>query len=275
MDTESEVAKHYTHGALEETILDALRRAGLDIEHFAPSDLGGIDEFHLGGHTATEAFARGLALAPGMDLLDVGSGLGGPARFFASAHGCRVTGIDLTPEFVEVATSLTARSGLAAQVTFRQGSALALPFAAGTFDRATLIHVGMNIEDKATLFAEVRRVLKSDGLFGVYEAMRRGEADIPYPMPWAVTPATSFVETPETYRRLLEEADFAIEHEADRTALALDFIRKSREQVESGGPNALDRQVLSKPEGLVRFKNVAEAMRAGIIAPTEILARAA
>lgn len=275
MDTESEVAKHYTHGALEETILDALRRAGRDVDHLAPSDLGGIDEFHLGGHPATEALAQGLALAPGMDLLDVGSGLGGPARFFGSVHGCRVTGIDLTPEFVEVATALTARCGLSAQVSFRQGSALALPFAAGTFDRATLIHVGMNIEDKATLFAEVRRALKSDGLFGVYEVMRRGDAQFPYPMPWALTPATSFVETPEAYRRLLAAADFAIEREVDRTALALDFIRKSREEAARGDPSVLNRQVLVSPEGAVRFRNVAEALQAGLIAPVEMLARAA
>src|SRR5262249_8611700 len=148
--------------------------------------------------------------------------------------------------------------GLSARATFRQGSALALPFAAGTFDRATLIHVGMNIEDKATLFAEVRRVLKSDGLFAVYEAMRPGEAAFPYPMPWAATPATSFVEPPETYRRLLEAAGFTIEGQADRTALALEFVRKSREDAARGDPTVLNRQALVRPHDLVRFKNIAE-----------------
>jgi SAM-dependent methyltransferase len=273
LDTETEVANHYTHGALEAAILDALRRAGRDIDRLAPSDLGGIDEFHMGGHPATEALARDLALAPDMDLLDVGSGIGGPARFFAAAYGCRVTGIDLTQEFVEVATALSARCGLQGKTTFRQGSALALPFAAGTFDRATLIHVGMNIEDKATLFAEVRRVLKSDGLFGVYELMRLG--DFPYPMPWALTPATSFVETPETYRRLLAAADFTIEHEADRTALALDVVRQGREEAARGDPTVLNRQAISTPEAAVRFRNVAEALQAGLLAPVQILARAA
>lgn len=271
MDTEGEVARHYTHGALETTILDALRRAGRDVDHLTPADLGGIDEFHLGGHAATVALAADLALTPGMDLVDIGSGLGGPARHFAAVHGCRVTGIDLTPEFVEVATALTARCGLSGRAAFRQGSALALPFPAGTFDRATLIHVGMNIDDKATLFAEARRVLKPGGLFGVYEVMRRAEGDIPYPMPWAISPATSFVETPGTYRRLLGAAGFTVEGEDDRTATALDFVRKSREDAARG---ELTRQVLQPPEVRVRFRNVADALETGLLAPVRLLARA-
>ena len=122
-----------------------------------------------------------------MHLLDVGSGIGGPARTFADAFGCRVTGVDLTEEFVEAANALTRRCGLSDRVSFRQASALALPFADASFDAATLIHVGMNIEDKAGLFAEVRRVLKPDARFGVYDIMRVAEGEIPYPMPWAAT----------------------------------------------------------------------------------------
>ena len=102
-------------------------------------------------------------------MLDVGSGIGGPARYFASAYGCDVTGIDLTPAFVELANELTSRTGLADRVRFVQGSALALPFEAGSFDLATMNHVGMNIADKATLFAEVRRVLRPGGRFMIYE----------------------------------------------------------------------------------------------------------
>ena len=164
MNTEQQVATHYTHGSLQQAILDALKQMGKDPERFTAMDLSTGDEFHLGWLPATAALAKDLGLAPGMHVLDVGCGIGGPARYFAEAHKCRVTGIDLTEEFVQVAAELTRRCGLADLVTFRQGSALDLPFDAGTFDAATLIHVGMNIADKARLFEEVRRVLKPDAL---------------------------------------------------------------------------------------------------------------
>ena len=167
MNTEQQVATHYTHGSLLQTILNALTRMGKDPERFAATDLATGDELHLGWLPATAALAKDLGLAPGMHVLDVGSGIGGPARYFADAHQCRVTGIDLTEEFVATATDLTRRCGLSDLVTFRQGSALDLPFDAATFDAATLIHVGMNIKDKARLFGEVRRVLKSGAPFGV------------------------------------------------------------------------------------------------------------
>ncbi len=93
-------------------------------------------------------------------LLDIGCGIGGPARFFAERFGCRVTGIDLTADFVDAAKALTARVGLTERVAYRQASALTLPFADDSFDLATLLHVGMNIADKAALMTEVRRVLR-------------------------------------------------------------------------------------------------------------------
>ncbi len=119
------------------------------------------DEFHVGGFEATQAVAAHMDLRPGLRLLDVGSGIGGPARYFAAEHGCHVTGIDITEEFVQVAKSLTRLVKLDHLVEFRQASALQLPFASETFDRAYMIHVGMNLADKAVVFGEVRRVLKA------------------------------------------------------------------------------------------------------------------
>ena len=126
-------------------------------------------------------------LLPGSRVLDIGSALGGPARHFAEMFGAHVTGIDLTQEYVDVANELTRRCGLAERAVFRQASALDLPFTRNSFDRASLIHVGMNIADKATLFAEVRRVLEPGALFVVYDIMKVGNGDVPYPMPWAAT----------------------------------------------------------------------------------------
>ena len=122
-----------------------------------------MDEFHIGGRTATDDLMKQLHLADDHRVLDVGSGLGCGARFVAIRYGCRVTGIDLTEEYVETARALSRWTKLDALLSFHHGSALDMPFADGEFDRAYMLHVGMNIPDKAALFAEVARVLRPGG----------------------------------------------------------------------------------------------------------------
>jgi ubiquinone/menaquinone biosynthesis C-methylase UbiE len=274
MTTEQQVASHYTHGSLEQAIFDALKQMGKDPERLAASDLSAADEFHSGWRAITVEIAKDLGLKRGMQVLDVGSGIGGPARYFAEAHGCRVTGIDLTEEFVRVATELTRRCGLSDVVSFRQGSALDLPLSPGAFDAATLIHVGMNIEDKAKLFQNVRRVLKPGGLFCAYDLMQVEAGDIPYPMPWAVTKETSFVEPPETYRRLLAAAGFKIEREENRREFVLKLSREMQEKVAIHGAPPLSLHVLVGPAMRERLANVMNTIGRGTLAPTEMIARA-
>jgi ubiquinone/menaquinone biosynthesis C-methylase UbiE len=203
-------------------------------------------------------------------VLDVGSGIGGPARYFARTYGADVTGIDLTPAFVELATDLTARTGLADRVRFVEGSALALPFEVGRFDLATMNHVGMNIAEKATVFAEVRRVLKPGGRFVVYDLMRIGESELPMPMPWADTAETSFVETPDRYRALLEAAGFTVTGERDWTELVLDVAAEMRARIEREGMPVLGVHLLLGPTARDRLSRVVGAIRDRLLAPTEI-----
>ncbi|ATU95568.1 class I SAM-dependent methyltransferase [Phyllobacterium zundukense] len=274
MTTEEQVAKHYTHGALERTILEALIASGKDIDTLVASDMSVLDELHLGWRAATVELGKNLGVEPHMRLLDVGSGIGGPARYFAETYECRVTGVDLTDEFVEVAEALTSRCGLDDRVSFHQASALALPFEDQSFDAATMIHVGMNIEDKATLFAEVHRVLKPGARFGVYDVMRMLDVALAYPMPWAETNATSFVETRETYRRLLMAHGFEIEQENSRRELALKLAQEMREKAAIDGPSPLGPHVIMGAAAKPRLANVFEALQNGVIAPIEIIARA-
>ncbi len=274
MDMEAQVARHYMHGALERSILDALAAAGKDLDRLTAADLAGVDEFHLGWRASTVALAQDLQLAQGQRVLDIGSGIGGPARYMAEAHGCQVTGIDLTEEFVAVATALTRRCGLAHRVSFRLGSGLALPFPDGSFDAATLIHVGMNIERKDLLFREVRRVLKPGGRFGVYDVMRMEEAPLPYPMPWAADAATSFVEPPATYRTLLGESGFAVEQEVNLREFVLARWQEMRAEAASRGQPLLSLRNLVGPAFEERFSNVLRALQAGNIAPIQMIARA-
>jgi ubiquinone/menaquinone biosynthesis C-methylase UbiE len=275
MDVEHSVAQHYTHGSLERTILDALAASGSDPGRFAPADLAPVDEFHIGGRQATIDLAAQFGIRPGLHLLDVGSGLGGASRYFAAEHGCRVTGIDLTDEYVRVAEALASRVGLADRVSYRQGSALDLPFAPGAFDGAYMLHVGMNIDDKARLFAGVRRVLKPGGVFAIYDVMREnGEADLRFPVPWASDPGTSFVENAATYRHLLEEAGFTVEKERSRRAFAIDFFREMRARAAGGAPPPLGLHLLMGPSAPQKSANMMDKLERGMIAPTETIARA-
>ena len=274
MDVEGEVARHYTHADLTGRLMAALRDAGRDLDALTTADLGPLDEFHLGWHPQTVDFARRLAFAPGTRLLDVGCGVGGPARHFAEAHGCAVTGIDLTPAFVEAANALTARVGLADRAAFVTGSALDMPFEDASFDAATLIHVGMNIPDKARLFAEVRRVLRPGGTFALYEVMRTGEGPLPLPLPWAETADTSFVETPGTYRALLDGAGFAVGEARDRTDFVLDLSARMRARVATEGPPKLGLHLLMRSGAGETIGRLAACLQQRLLAPVEMVATA-
>ncbi len=276
MDIEQRVAAHYGDEALGRRLLEALALAGLDVDRLSPDELAPVDEFHVGGRQATVDFAEQLGLHPGLRLLDIGSGIGGPARYFASAFGCDVVGIDLTDVFVRVATDLTRRSGLSTRVSFHQGSALDLPFEAASFDRATMIHVGMNIDDKAKLFRSVRTVLRPGGIFGVYDLMRTGLGDLEFPVPWSNRPETSFVVEPAAYRKSLEAAGFAVVVERNRRDFALDFFREMRAKAEAaGGTPPLGTPLIMGAGFKEKLRHAAEAIERGVIAPIELFARVA
>jgi SAM-dependent methyltransferase len=273
MSTDQEVTAHYHHGNLEEAFLTAVAAMGKDPMHLSPTDLMGADEFHIGGAQATSDLAAQLGLTAAMHLLDLGSGLGGPARHLAAAHGCRITGIDLSTEYVDVATSLTRRMGLTNQVNFQAGSATALPFEEAAFDGATLLHVGMNIADKRTLCANVHRVLRPGGFFAIYDVMRTGPGDLNFPVPWSSAPETSFVEPPETYRAALTEAGFRIQAERSRAVFAREFFAALRARQTQSGASPLGLQIVMGTTTPQKIANMLGLIDRGVIAPTEMIAR--
>ena len=172
MPVELEVSRHYTHGDLMGAIRMGLGALGGSVETATLDDLASVDEFHIGGRKATEVFLRQLGFAPDKHFLEIGSGLGGAARFVASRYGSRITGIDVTAEYVETGIALCRNVGLEKLVSLREGSALAMPFSSMSFDGAYMMHVGMNIEEKEKLAAEVARVLRPGAVFGIYDVMR-------------------------------------------------------------------------------------------------------
>jgi ubiquinone/menaquinone biosynthesis C-methylase UbiE len=272
---EDGVARHYAQDSLEQTITEALAASGADLARLVPADLAPVDEFHIGGRQATVDFVEQLGVAQGARLLDIGCGLGGASRYFAHERSCRLTGIDLTPEYVAVAAALAARVGLSEMVTYRQGSALALPFAGASFDGAYMLHVGMNIQNKGKLLAEVRRVLKPGGVFGIYDVMREGDGDLAFPVPWASTSETSFVAPAADYCRLLQAAGFAVHKERSRREFAMEFFRQLRARAaDAKGPPPLGLHLLMGPTAPQKVANMIDNLQRGLIAPTEIISAA-
>ena len=270
MSVSKAVEAHYNKPQLEQLILEALSRAGHDGQHLKPMDLAPVDEFHLGALESTQAMAPFMKLWPGMHLLDVGCGIGGPARYFAAEHQCRVTGVDLTEQYVRTAENLTRLTGLGDRVSFRRASALELPFEAGSFDGAYMIHVGMNVADKAGVFREVARVLKPGGLFTIYDILRTAEGKLQFPVPWAISEETNFMSDLYTYTEALHSAGFAMKHERRRREFAIEFMQ--RMVARAAAPPVLGIHLLMGDQAPIMLKNVFAAVQAGIIEPVELVA---
>jgi len=226
------VREHYRGSGLTERLKAAVGVLGPEDRPLAPQELSGLDQFHTRGLGATVELARLAAITAEMSVLDIGSGVGGPARFLAATYGCRVTGVDLSAPFVDAARYLTERTGQSGQVSFQTASALELPFEDGGFDVVLLQHVAMNIAERAQLYREIRRVLKSGGRFATFDVVSNGGAPV-YPLPWARTEATSFLLTADATRAAIEAAAFRTLVSQDDTEAAKAWIA----QLRAAGPS--------------------------------------
>ncbi|HEY0951723.1 SAM-dependent methyltransferase [Nocardioides sp.] len=232
-----QVSRFYSGpGKLVAAIGSALEAAGLDRTALRPADLAPVDEFHIRGRAATLEIIEALDITADSQVVDLGSGLGGPARTLAELTGCSITGIDLTPEFCEVATALSAWTGLADRTRFRVGDATdtGLPDAAA--DAALTVHVGMNIADKHALYAEAFRLLRPGGRFVVYDVLQGEGGDVHYPVPWAADASTSFLATPQDMRTLLAAAGLDVVSEVDSSAESLAWFQEMRDRIHRDGP---------------------------------------
>ena len=202
MSFDQAVASHYTSDQLLDAIQTAVEQIGKTTDEVTIEDLAPTDEFHIGSRPATQHLLSQLDFSEGDHILDVGCGLGGAARYMATAYDTRVTGIDLTQSFVDVGNVLNSWVGMNGQVTLRRANALSLPFENAEFDGATLLHVGMNIEDKRRLFREIYRVLRPGAALGVYDIMQINDGDLTFPVPWATESTISKLATPDSMKML-------------------------------------------------------------------------
>ncbi len=274
------VASHYQHVDLLAAIEAGVSQIGKTPETVTIDDLAPVDEFHIGGRTATEEFLGQLGLAQDDQVLDVGCGFGGTSRFAAGRYQCELKGIDLTPEFVRTGRALCGWVGMNDRVELYEGSALAMPFGDAEFDAAFMLHVGMNIADKVGLMQEVYRVLKPGGVFGVYDVMLlKGADELVYPVPWATARDQSALSTQAEYTSALQDAGFDIETTRDRSEFAAQFFEDARKRVEAATGSdgavkpALGVHLAMGDDAEIKIKNMVANIHAGRVGPIEIVAR--
>ena len=235
-DDPNAVVSHYGDGGLRQRIEQGLTAAGVDLRAVTTRDLAPVDEFHSRGRLATRELAALVAPVSGERVLDVGSGLGGPARYLAETFGCEVTGIDLTPEFCEVGNWLSELTGLSPKVRLETGSGTALPLPDGHFDLAWTMQMQMNISDKARLYREIHRVLRPGGRFVLQELAQGAGGPCHLPAPWSSHPATSHLVSPDDLRGVVEAAGFVTTEWRDTTDDALAWYAQHNSKVDAALP---------------------------------------
>lgn len=269
------VIEHYGTASLTRRIRNALQKAGFGDGPVAWEELAPLDQFHVRGITATRELAAAMSLSPSATILDCGCGVGGASRFLAATYGSRVTGIDLTPAFVEAATMLSELAELADTTSFSVADALDMPYADSSFDHAWTQHVAMNIRDRDGLYGEIHRVIRPGGQFAIHDVVAGRGGALEFPVPWARDQATSHLLTPAAMRDALVKGGFAIISWIDTTEVTKTWIEKllsQRASAESASPFGLG--VITGPdlpEMIANLgRNIADA-KAGVV---QVIARA-
>ena len=279
MQTASAILHHYESPNLLDRIrqgLETLGKSPGDGTGLTPDDLAPVDEFHLRGPAATEELIALLDPAPEAAVLDLGAGLGGPARRLAAARGCRVTGVDLNPGYVEVGRALNAWTGLSHKVGLQVGDVTCLEgLAPQSFDAAWSFHVGMNVADKTAFYGAAARVLKPGGRFVIYDIMAAdGRPEVAYPAPWARTAADSFLATLGETRAALAAAGFAVLQEEDQSTQALGFLDTALARLgQSDGPPPLGLHLVLGPDVPVILKTQRPNLAEGRLRVVALLSR--
>ncbi len=273
MTEHGSMGQHYARSGLVMSIQSALDSCGIRIEDVTVEDLGSADEFHMGGRIATSHLVEPIELQAGQKILDIGCGIGGTGRFLADRYPVSVSGIDLSEEYIDTAKVLNDWVSLSDRISMDVGSATALPYEDEAFDVAIMLHVGMNISDKPSLFSEACRVLRPGGRFLIYDVMTLKNADIALPVPWASDATMNHMETAENYAELLRAAGFSIQRVEGRAEFAKAFFTKMQKKAASSKVRSpLGLHLLMGDDIGQKTANFAKAVFDDIVEPTEIVA---
>jgi len=266
------VSEHYGISGILDSILEGLKSSGKNLRSLEPHDLSPIDEFHTRGKESTIELANLAKIQSSYSVLDVGCGLGGSARFLSNKYGCYVTGVDLTDEYVDVANKLTGLVNLTDKVSFRQASALELPFPSENFDVVWTEHAQMNIADKEKFYSEISRVLKHKGRLVFHDIF--GTNNTPhYPTPWAEYDSMSSLCTQEEAKTIIEKSHLVLDEWVDKSRQSLEFFKNTIKILEKSGPLTLGIHLLMGNTAKTKLLNLSrnlEEYRVSIIQGTAL-----
>ncbi len=237
------------------------RLSGVDLAALTQAQRDQLDQFHSGGTEAVERLLPGLRLAPGMTALDVGSGLGGPARQVARTTGATVLGVDITSAYVETAQALTRAAGLDGQVSFRCNDIADLDGA--DFDAAYVMHVQMNIADKTAFFTGIADHLRPGARLATFEVCRTDTAHADLPLPWSLDGTDSFLATADELCDTIQGSGFELVEWVDETAWIRDWFGSAGQAAAAAGTAATLPALLD--EGGTRMRNFAAGLNAGAL----------
>ena len=243
MDLNKSIKTHYLKERLYEDIVNRLKEQNIALDNVKRSDIAGTDEFHVRGASVSKELADSISLN-GLNILDVGCGLGGPCRMLAEEYNCQTTGIDLSNEYIRTATKLSELVNLNNKTNFIQGDATKLPFEDKTFDVVWTQHVQMNVPNKRKFYSEINRVLKTGGYFLFYDILKKGTGEVNYPMPWASIADHSFLINVEDMNDFFNEFGLTKEQSSNQTQAGIEFFDELIANLKELGPPKMGLNVL-------------------------------
>jgi len=262
MDMDRIIA-HYNVDDLTGRVLSALEQEKGSLREITIDDLVPIEGFHIRGRKSTVELAELLQIDPGDRVLDVGAGPGGTARYLSATFGCRSVGIDLTPNYVKLADTLSQLVGLGDRTAFACANALELPFADESFDIVWTEHVQMNIADKERFVSELTRILKPSGKIAFHDVFRGRQGDPYLPVPWSGDASTSFIVHADELKQVFTEKNLEVLHWKDLTEISNQWFQKQRERMKKSTPSPFGIHLLMGPNAKEKIANIGRSLADG------------
>lgn len=265
------IADHWGKGDVYGRVIEAMKAASISPETLTVKQMAPVDHLHARGFPATIELADALPVKEGDHLVDIGCGLGGPARYLAERFNCRVSGIDITEPFVDAANKITALLHMEKFIDVQLGDGQELPYQNQSFDGGYTQHVTMNIADRDRFFAEAFRVLKSGGFFALTEHGLGPNGNPHYPCPWSEDGEGAFLVTPQETVTRLENAGFCDIQVTDTGQKYLAGYKRAMELATHGKLPPFGIHILLGENGPAKTKNAARNIEEGRTHPIQVI----